>query len=56
MAQRSQSWNVPPFVTKSNSRRLKRSKKFVFRNSPFTRKHNISLNGTKSKIFDRVCR
>ena len=27
----------------------------TFRNSPFARQHNISSNGTKSKIFDRVC-
>ena len=40
------SWNVL-FVTKSNSQRLKKGKKFAFRNSPFTRQHNISLNGTK---------
>ena len=43
-------------MQKSISQRFKKSKKFAFRNSPFTRQHNISLNGTKSKIFDRVCR
>ena len=41
---------------KKISERLKKSKKFFFRNSPFTRQHNMSLNGTKSKIFDRVPR
>ena len=41
----------------SNSQRLKKSKKFAFGNSPITRQHNMSLNGTKSKIIiDRVCR
>ena len=54
MAERPQSWNVP--MKKSNSQRLKKSKKFAFRNSPFTKQHNISFNGTKSKIFDRVRR
>ena len=54
MAERPQSWNVP--MKKSNSQRLKKSKKFAFRNLPFTKQHNISLNGTKSKIFDRVRR
>ena len=44
------------FLKQSVSKRLKKSKKFAFRNSPFTRQHNISLNGTKSKIFDRVSR
>ena len=43
------------FVKKSISQRLKKSKKFSFRNSPFTRQHNISLNGTNSKdIRSRV--
>ena len=54
MAERPQSWNVP--MKKSNSQRLKKSKKFAFRNSPFTKQHNISLNGTNSKIFARVRR
>ena len=44
------------FVKKIISQRLKKSKKFAFRNSQFTKQHSISLNGTKSKIFDRVCR
>ena len=51
MAERPQSWNVP--MKKSNSQRLKKSKKFAFRNPPFTKQYNISLNGTKSKIFDQ---
>ena len=38
------------------AKRLKKSRNFAFSNSPFTRQHNISLNGTKSKIFDRVSR
>ena len=43
------------FVKKSISQKLKKSKKFSFRNSPFTRQHNISLNGTNSKdIRSRV--
>ena len=54
MAERPQSWDVP--MKKSNSQMLKKSKIFAFRNSPFTKQHNISLNGNKSKIFDRVCR
>ena len=54
MAEKPQSWNVA--MKKSNLQRLKKSKKFAFRNSPFTKQHNISLNGTKSKIFDRVRR
>ena len=54
VAERLQSWNVP--MKKSNSQRLKKSKTFAFRNSPFTKQHNISLNENKSKIFDRVCR
>ena len=54
IAERPQSWNVPMKI--SNSQRLKKSKKFAFRNSPFIKQHNISLNGTKSKIFDRVRR
>ena len=49
----SQSWN---FCEESISQRLKKSKKFAFSNSPFTRQQNISLNGTKSKMFDRVSR
>ena len=44
------------FVKKDISQRLKKNKKFSFRNSPVTWQHNISLNGTKSKIFDRVSR
>ena len=52
MAERVQSWNVP--MKKSNL--LKKSKTFAFVNSPFTKQHNLSLNGTKSKIFNRVCR
>ena len=40
-------------MTKSNSQKLKKSKKLAFRNSPFTRQHNILLNGTKSKISIR---
>ena len=51
MAERPQSWNV-----RSNSQRLKKSTKFTFRNSPFAKQENTLLNGTKSKIFDRVCR
>ena len=42
------------FAKKSISQRLKKSKKFSFRNSLVAMQHNISLNGTKSKIFDRV--
>ena len=53
MTERSQSWN---FREESTSKRLKKSRNFAFSNSPFTRQHNISLNGTKSKIFDRVSR
>ena len=34
------------FVKKGNSQRLKKSKKFAFGNSQFTRQHNISLIGT----------
>ena len=41
---------VGMFETKSNSQRLKKSKKFTFGNSPITRQHNMSLNGTRSKI------
>ena len=41
---------------KKISLRLKKSKKFSFRNSPLTRQHNVSLNVTKSKIFNRVPR
>ena len=37
------------FVEKSNSQRLKKSKKFAFGNSQFTRQHNISLSGTINK-------
>ena len=37
------------FVEKSNSQRLKKSKKFAFRNSQFTRHHNILLSGTINK-------
>ena len=54
MAERPQSWNVP--MKKSNSQRLKKSKTFAFRNSQFAKQHNVSSNGNKSKIFDRVCR
>ena len=54
MAERPQSWNVR--MKKSNSQRLKKSKKLNFRNSPLSKQQNISLNGTKSKISDRVCR
>ena len=46
------SWNIP--MKKSNLQRLKKSKTFAFRNLPFTKQHNILLNGTKSNIFDRV--
>ena len=53
MAVRSQSWN---FREESISKRLKKRRNLAFSNSPFTRQHNISLNGTKSKIFDRVSR
>ena len=53
MAERSQSWN---FREECTSKRLKKSRNFALSNSPFTRQHNISLNGTKSKIFDRVSR
>ena len=53
MAERSQSWN---FREESPLKRLKKSRNFALSNSPFTRQHNISLNGTKSKIFDRVSR
>ena len=49
----SQSWN---FREESISQRLKKSERFAFSNSTFTRQHNISLNGTKSKIFDHVSR
>ena len=43
------------FVKKSISQKLKKSKKFSFRNSPLTRQHSISLNGTNSKdIRSRV--
>ena len=45
MAERSQSWN---FREESTSKRLKKSRNFAF--------SNILLNGTKSKIFDRVSR
>ena len=42
-------------MKKSISQKLKKSKKFSFRNSPFTMQHNISLNGTNSKdIRSRV--
>ena len=37
------------FVEKSNSQRLKKSKKFAFRNSQFTSQHNISLSGAINK-------
>ena len=53
MAERSQSWN---FREESTSKRHKKSRNFAFSNSPFTRQHNISLNGTKSKTFDCVSR
>ena len=33
-------------MKKSNWQRLKKSKKFAFGNSQFTRQHNISLSGT----------
>ena len=46
---------VETFVKKSISQRLKKSKKFSFRSSPFTMQHNISLNRTNSKdIRSRV--
>ena len=48
MAERPQSRNFP--MKKSNSQRLKKSKKFAFRNPPFTKQHNILLNGTKGKF------
>ena len=42
-------------MKKSISQRLKKSRKFSFKNSPFRRQHNISLNGTNSKdIRSRV--
>ena len=43
---------------KVESQRLKKSKKYAFRDSPFTctRQHNVLLNGTKSNILDGVCR
>ena len=44
------------FVKKVLRKGLKKSRNFAFSNLPFTRQHNISLNGTKSKIFDRVSR
>ena len=53
VAERSQSWD---FREETTSKRLKKSWNFAFSNLPFTRQHNISLNGTKSKIFDRVSR
>ena len=52
MAERPQSWNVP--MKKSNS--LKRARSLLSGIRRLQGKHNISLNGTKSKIFDRVCR
>ena len=50
-------------MEKSNSQRLKKSKKFAFENSQFTRQHNISLSGTinncsevQTKLFTSVVR
>ena len=36
-------------MEKSNSQRLKKSKKFAFGNSQFTKQHNISLSGAINK-------
>ena len=47
---------VGVFVKKSISQSLKKNRNFAFMNSLFTRQHNISLNRTNSKIFDRVSR
>ena len=44
------------FVEKGNSKRLKKSKKFAFGNSQFTRQHIISLSGTNKhrRIADKI--
>ena len=39
-------YKVGIFVKKGNWQWLKKSKKFAFGNSQFTRQHNISLSGT----------
>ena len=43
-------------MEKGNSQRLKKSKKFAFGNSQFTRQHNVSLSGTNKyrKIADKI--
>ena len=50
-------------MEESNSQRLKKSKKFAFENSQFTRQYNISLSGTinncsevQTKLFTSVIR
>ena len=47
---------VEILVKKCNSQRLKKSKKFAFGNSQFTRQHNISLSGTNKyrRIADKI--
>ena len=53
MSERAQSGN---FHKKGNSQRLKKSKKFAFRNSQFTRQDNILLSGTNKyrRIADKI--
>ena len=43
-------------MEKGNLQRLKKSKKFAFGNSQFTRQHNISLSGTNKyrRIADKI--
>ena len=48
LRQELQDHKIGIFVKKRASQRLKKSKKFAFRNSPFTRPHNVSLKGTQS--------
>ena len=43
-------------MKKGNLQRLKKSKKFAFRNLQFPRQHNISLSGTNKyeRIADKI--
>ena len=44
------------FMEKGNSQRLKKSEKFAFENSQYTRQHNILLSGTNKyrRIADKI--